>query len=67
VAPTIQSHIDEHFAREFGKAAYVVVGQTVTMTSANVKMQQIERLLEVARTTGQDVSLVAGVLTLKPR
>jgi hypothetical protein len=66
-APVIQPHIDEHFAREFGKANYTVSAQTVTMTSANVKMEQLDRLIQMARTNGHDVSLVSGVLTVKPR
>lgn len=66
-SPVIQPHIDEHFAREFGKANYAVSGQTVTMTSANVNMDQLDRLIQMARTNGHSVALVSGVLTIKPR
>lgn len=66
-SPTISPHLDNHLERTFGKANYVVSGAQATMTSANINMAQLAQLVDVAAQTKHDVSIVSGVVTIKPR
>lgn len=59
-------HLDDHLKRKVGATGYSVSGSTVTIPSATVSGTDLSELLRVAALTRHEVSLVAGVLTLKP-
>jgi hypothetical protein len=60
-------HLDAHLQKKLGATGYTVTGSTVTVPSASISASDLHELLRVADVTGHAVSLVAGVLTLKPR
>lgn len=63
----INAHLDDHLAKSIGRAGFSTSGATATIPAATVSADRLHALLDVAAVTGQEVSLVAGVLTIKPR
>lgn len=64
--PASNAQLDAHLQRVVGAAGYSVSGSTVTIPSSTVSATQLRELVNVATVTRHDLSLVAGVLTLKP-
>jgi hypothetical protein len=59
--------LDAHLSRKAALKGYTTSGSTVSVSSPTVTAQDLRELIEVAAVTGHEVSLAAGVLTLKPR
>jgi hypothetical protein len=64
--PASNTQLDGHLQKVVGAAGYSVSGSTVTIPSVTVSATQLAELARVAVVTRHELSLVAGVLTLKP-
>lgn len=62
----LDTKVDSHLKQIFGAAAYAVSGSQATMTTASISADKLQQLLDVGRATSHSVSLVAGVVTIKP-
>lgn len=60
------AHLDTHLQRKLGVSGYSVSGATITVPSASVSAADLSELLRVAALARHEVSLAAGVLTIKP-
>lgn len=62
----VSVHLDDHLKRKLGVAGYSVSGSTITIPSVTIQASDLRELLNVATQARHEVSLVSGVLTIKP-
>lgn len=60
------AHLDDHLKRKLGTAGFSVSGATVTVPGSTMTASDLRELIRVSDVTRHEVSLVAGVLTIKP-
>lgn len=64
----LHAQLDAHLNKVLGStAAYTVTGATATIPAATLDARRLQELIDVAGLVKHDVSLTAGVLTIKPR
>lgn len=64
--PASHAELDRHLQKVVGASGYSVSGSTVTIPSVSVDATKMAELFRVASVTRHELSLAAGVLTLKP-
>jgi len=63
----LHADLDRHLRGVVGNTGYTVSGSQATLPAASLDHRRLEELLDIAWQSKHDVSLAAGVLTVKPR